>query len=127
MIIGIYYKKSKVKTGKPIVVSNGISEIHTDTVILDNVSGQVLYGGAKNFPIAARHGTTTPLLIKIKDDNNVSENEILNFTPTLLEEYLKDLNLDEKKRIKERIRYRKNNLDKPSSKSRLKKSISNLT
>ncbi|MBA4718941.1 MAG: hypothetical protein HRO68_07575 [Nitrosopumilus sp.] len=98
-------------------MSNGKSEIHTDCVILENVSGQVIYNNAKKIlPIAARHGTTTPLLIKIETGDSIAkEEEILNFTTECLYEYLKNLDPKERKRIKERIRYRKNNSDRKAS------------
>ena len=120
MILGIFYKKSQVKNNNPIVVSNGRSEIYTNSVILNNISGQIIFDSAKKlFPIAARSGTTTPLLLKIDDDeSNIKEKDIMNFTKPELNEYLKGIDSKEKKRIIERIRYRKNNLGRKQSFSR---------
>ena len=114
LILGVFYRKSLVKTGKPIVVSNGRSEIYTDHVTFENLTSELVYNNAQaKFPAAARFGTTTPLLIEIQGEDDVTDEDILKFTSIQLNKYLDGINLTEKKRIKERIRYRKNN---PSSK-----------
>jgi len=110
MILGIFYKKSLVKTGKPIVVSNGRSEIYTDHVTFENLTSELVFNNAKNkFPSAVKFGTTTPLLIEIQSDDDITENDLLNLSSVELNQYLDELNPQERKRIKERIRYRKNN------------------
>ena len=114
MILGVFYKKSLVKTGRPIVVSNGTSEIYTDHVTFENLTSELVYNNAQEkFPAAARFGTTTPLLIEIQGEDDVTDEDILHFTSSQLNKYLDGMNPKEKKRIKERISYRKNN---PSSK-----------
>jgi len=121
MILGIFYKKSLVKTGRPIVVSNGRSEIYTDHITFENLTSELVFNNAKNkFPSAAKFGTTTPLLIEIQSEDDITENDLLNFTPDELNQYLDELNPQEKKRIKQRIRYRKNN---PSKYHSLQKEI----
>ena len=113
LILGVFYKKSLVKTGRPIVVSNGKSEIYTDHVTFENLTSELVYNNAQDkFPSAVRFGTTTPLLIEIQSEGDITENDLLNFSPDELNQYLDGLDTKEKKRIKERIRYRKNN---PSS------------
>ena len=114
LILGVFYKKSLVKTGKPIVVSNGRSEIYTDHVTFENLTSELVYNNAKNkFPSAVKFGTTTPLLIEIQGEDDITENDLLDFSPDELDKYLDGLTAKERKRIKEKIRYRKNN---PSSK-----------
>jgi len=114
LILGIFYKKSLVKTGRAIVVSNGRSEIYPDHVIFENLTSEMVYNSAQEkFPSAAKFGTTTPLLIEIQSEDDITENDLLNLSPDELNQYLDGLDTKEKKRIKERIRYRKNN---PSSK-----------
>lgn len=110
LILEVFYKKSLVKTGRPIVVSNGRSEIYTDHVIFENLTSELVYNNAQEkFPVAARFGTTTPLLIEIQSEDDITENDLLNFTFDKLDKYLDGLTTKEKKRIRERIRYRKNN------------------
>lgn len=110
LILGIFYRKSLVKTGRPIVVSNGRSEIYTNHVTFENLTSELAYNNAKEkFPAAARFGTTTPLLIEIQGEDDITENDLLDFSPDELDKYLDGLTAKEKKRIKERIRYRKNN------------------
>lgn len=96
MKLSIYYHRFLVQTGKPICVSNGHSEIHTDKLILENISGQVLFNSTKGRGIhltqARRHGTTTPLEIEIMPS---FEDEIVVPTSNL------------SKNLKERERYRK--------------------
>lgn len=69
MKLTVYYHRFLVKIGKPICVSNGHSEIHTDKLILENITGQVIFNSTKEKGIhltqARRHGTTTPLEIEI--------------------------------------------------------------
>ena len=114
LILGVFYKKSLVKTGRPIVVSNGTSEIYTDHIIFENLTSELVYNNAQEkFPAAAKFGTTTPLLIEIQGEDDITSEDILHFTSSQLKKYLDGMNPIEKKRIKERIRYRKNN---PSSK-----------
>jgi len=109
LILGIFYKKSLLKTGRPIVVSNGRSEIYTDHVTFENLTSELVYDNAQEkFPSAAKFGTTT-LLIEIQGEDDVTENDLLNFTFDKLNQYFDGLTTKEKKRIKERIRYRKNN------------------
>lgn len=110
LILGIFYKKSLVKTGRPIVVSNGTSEIYTNHVTFENLTSELVYNNAQaKFPAAARFGTTTPLLIEIQGEDDITDEDILHFTSRQLKKYLDGLTTKEKKRIKERIRYRKNN------------------
>jgi len=110
LILGIFYRKSLVKTGRPIVVSNGRSEIYTDHVTFENLTSELVYNNAQEkFPAAARYGTTTPLLIEIQGEDGVTDEDILHFTSSQLNKYLDGMNSIERKRIKERIRYRKNN------------------
>jgi hypothetical protein len=75
MKLAIYYHRLLVSTGKPICVSNGKSEIHTDKIILQNITGQVIFNSTKGRGIhlgqARRHGTTTPLEIEILPDPEV--------------------------------------------------------
>jgi len=84
LILGVFYKKSLVKTG------------------------------------------TTPLLIEIQSEYDIDENDLLNFSPDELNQYLDGLTTKEKKRIKERIRYRKNNSSSKHHSLR-KEIIQNLT
>ncbi len=110
LILGVFYKKSLVKTGRPIVVSNGRSEIYTNHVTFENLTSELVYNNAQEkFPAAARYGTTTPLLIEIQGEDDVTDEDVLHFTSNQLKKYLDGMNPKEKKRIKERIRYRKNN------------------
>jgi len=110
LILGVFYKKSLVKTGKPIVVSNGKSEIYTDHVTFENLTSELVYNNAQEkFPAAARYGVTTPLLIEIQGEDDVTDEDVLHFTSSQLKKYLDGMNPIERERIKERIRYRKNN------------------
>ena len=110
LILGVFYKKSLVKTGSPIVVSNGTSEIYTNHVTFENLTSEMVYNNAQEkFQAAAKYGTTTPLLIEIQGEDDITSENILHFTSSQLKKYLDGMNLKEKKRIKERIRYRKNN------------------
>jgi len=97
----IQYRKSKVKTGKPIAVKVGRTEIFTSKILLNNVSGNVIFNPIhKN-----KHGTTTPMILKIEDAIDVepyTETDVI--IPDIIYEAKK-----EAKRIKERIRYQKNN------------------
>lgn len=69
MKLAIYYHRYLVSTGKPICLSNGHSEIHTNKIIFENLSGQVVYNSTKGRGLhlyqARRHGTTTPMEIEI--------------------------------------------------------------
>lgn len=69
MKLVIYYHRYLVSTGKPICVSNGHSEIHTDKIVFENITGQVLFNSTKgkgpHLAQARRHGTTTPMEIEI--------------------------------------------------------------
>ncbi len=56
---------------------------------------------------------TTPLLIEIQSEDDITENDLLDFSPDELDRYLDGLTAKERERIKEIIRYRKNN---PSNK-----------
>jgi len=57
--------------------------------------------------------TTPPLLIEIQSEDDITEYDLLDFSSDELDKYLDGLTTKERKRIKERIRYRKNN---PSNK-----------
>ncbi len=110
LILGVFYKKSLVQTGRPIVVSNGTSEIYTDHITFENLTSEMVYNNAQDkFPAAVKFGTTTPLLIEIQSEDDITENDLLNFSFDKLDKYLDGLDTKEKKRVKERIRYRKNN------------------
>ncbi|MBI5697869.1 MAG: hypothetical protein HZC29_05165 [Thaumarchaeota archaeon] len=96
MQLGIYYHKRLAKTGKPLIVSNGKSEIATDRVVLQNVSGVIKFNNAKgSFGKARRHGVTTVLMIGI-DDN-----------PDETAQYFKSVTQNKKRALKERERYRR--------------------
>lgn len=97
----IQYRKSLVKTGKPIAVKVGRKELFTDKIIFENISGNIVYD-----PIhKGKHGTTTPMKIKIEDALDVEP-----YVETDIE--MMDVSLEEdpkeSKRIRERIRYQKN-------------------
>jgi len=83
----VQYRKSKVKTGKPIAIKVGRKEIFTDNLTLKNISANVIF----NPKSKSRHGTTTPMIIKLDVEPQIET----------------DLNILEAKRIKERIRYQK--------------------
>ena len=58
-------------------------------------------------------GMLTIPLIEIQSEDDITEYDLLDFSPDELDKYLDGLTAKERKRIKERIRYRKNY---PSSK-----------
>ncbi len=91
MILGVFYKKSLVKTGRPIVGSNCTSEIYTDHVTFDNLTSEMVYNNAQDkFPAAVRYGITTPLLIEIQGEDDITENDLLCFSFDKLDKYLMD-------------------------------------
>lgn len=108
MKLAIYYHRYLVSTGKPICVSNGRSEIHTNKIILEGISGQVIFNSTKgpgyHKAQARRHGTTTPLEIEILPD---FEDDI-QASPAQRTGIPIILTVDQKraKAIKERGRYR---------------------
>jgi hypothetical protein len=96
MQLGIYYHKRLVKTGKPLIVSNGRSEVATDRIELTNISGVIKFNNASGrFGKAKRHGVTTVLMIGI--DGHPNENE----------EYFKTASKNRQRALKERERYRR--------------------
>lgn len=96
MQLGIYYHKRLVKTGKPLIVSNGKSEIATDRIELNNISGVIRFNNAKgNFGKGRRHGVTTVLMIGIDDH------------PDETAQYFKSATKNRQRALKERERYRK--------------------
>lgn len=96
MQLGIYYHKRLVKTGKPLIISNGKSEIATDRIELSNISGVIQFNNAKgNFGKGRRHGVTTVLMIGIDGK------------PDEAAEYFKAATANKKKALKERERYRR--------------------
>ena len=113
MHIIVSYRKSLVKTGKPIVVKVWGKEIYTDNLILENITGNVIF----HERVVDYHGTTTPLVIPIETetDSDVVEydKEIIDIMaehPGVFDQdQLKKEEKLEKKRIAERIRYRKKN------------------
>ncbi len=96
MQLGIYYHKRLVSTGKPLIISNGKSEIATDRIELNNISGVIKFNNAVGkFAKGRRHGVTTVLMIGIDQD------------PDETAEYFKAATHNRKKALKERERYRK--------------------
>lgn len=98
MKLSIYYHKPSVKSGRPIFVSNGKSEIQTNCVILEGIQGKVTFNSTRGPGLhlgqARRHGTTTPLEIDILPDyDDIEKIRTPNKTKALIE----------------RKRYRKNN------------------
>lgn len=98
MKLAIYYHRYIVSTGKPICLSNGRSEIHTDKIIFEGqVKAEVRFNSTKgkgsHLAQAKRHGTTTPLEIEIFP---APEDEII--IPVS----------NPSRALKERERYRKN-------------------
>lgn len=87
MNIIVSYRRFEAKNGHPISVKVGDSEIYTDKLILENISGAVSFSpGHKD-----RHGTTAPLIIPIMDG------------PLTID--FESMDPGERKRVKERMRY----------------------
>lgn len=63
-VLIVYYCKSLKKTGTPIVISNGKSEIYTDNLILNDVSASMKFRNARGKAKSRR--ASTCLEIKIK-------------------------------------------------------------
>lgn len=94
----VSYRKSLLKIDKPIVISNGRSEIYTKKFKFKNISGHVEYS-SKNF---SKHGTKAPMIINIRPGGE--DYGPLDDTPVDKDEMKKEL-----KRTKERERYIKLN------------------
>jgi len=103
MKIGIYYVKSYVNWGTPLIVSNGHSEIKTAHIELSNVSGRVVFNSTKEskFRHAFRHGTTSHLEIDIEPDLDEIEQAITEPEIVILHDPKRA------KAMQERERYRK--------------------
>lgn len=109
MQLGIYYHKRLAKIGKPLIVSNGKSEIATDRIVLENISGIIKFNNAKSkFGKARRHGVTTVLMIGIDGyhDEHV--------------EYFKAATTNKKRALLSRERYRKSHPNAGGRTRRLK-------
>ena len=95
----VFYKKSLARTKRPIIVSNGMSEIQTDRLILNNIPEATVVYNSADSPKARRIGATTPLVIPIfgTADDCIEDPNV----PVSDDEMKK-----EAKRQKERGRYR---------------------
>ena len=84
MQIIVYYNKKQKKNGTVITIRVGNRAIHTDKLILENISGGIIYGN-KSQSYIEKYGISCPLVIPIQEE-----------PPT-------------DRALKERMRYKKNN------------------
>ena len=61
----VYYCKCLKETGRPIIISNGKSEITTDNLILEGVSGKMRFNNTSGK--AKARGATTLLEISLEE------------------------------------------------------------